>query len=302
MFTFDASAELRESNYLRESSFVNLCDREVQKIRGALEVAREASPALPEALLQTQCGTLTMVGAPAARLIDYWRPLDVLGIVGRNQDGTGIGFSCFLPEPRRLPTPYVRCWTRLARHMAASLRLRRALLANAQPGGAAACGGDGEAVVDARTGAVVHAVGPAVPAEARAALRDAVRSIDRARGRLRRGEPFAAVDLWRGLVAGRWSVVERYESDGRRYYVAHKNVPQTPDPRALSPRERQVVDLAVQGHANKVIAHELRLGISAVANYLRSAQQKIGAKNRIELIRLARLLGAADLRAPGGER
>jgi hypothetical protein len=38
----------------------------------------------------------------------------------------------------------------------------------------------------------------------------------------------------------RWSLVEAFESDGRRYLVARKNDPKVDYPRALSERERQV--------------------------------------------------------------
>jgi DNA-binding CsgD family transcriptional regulator len=119
-----------------------------------------------------------------------------------------------------------------------------------------------------------------------------------ARGQLRRGSR-AGRELWRALVAARWSLVDHFDADGRRYYVAHRNDPGVADPRALTPRERHVVALAALGRADKLIAYELGLSRSAVAFYLGAARRKLGVGSRTELIEIAR--STAHLGLPSGE-
>ena len=59
--------------------------------------------------------------------------------------------------------------------------------------------------------------------------------MERARTKKERSDPDRALDLWRALVAGEWSLVEKWESDGRRYLAAYRNAPDVHDPRALTP-------------------------------------------------------------------
>lgn len=63
----------------------------------------------------------------------------------------------------------------------------------------------------------------------------------------------------------------------------------TPDP--LTDRERQVLQLAEAGLANKQIARELGLSHGTVRNYLTEAMDKLDAGNRVEAFRRARDLG-----------
>jgi DNA-binding CsgD family transcriptional regulator len=119
----------------------------------------------------------------------------------------------------------------------------------------------------------------------RNALRDATLAIDRARARRKR-DPEAAIDLWRALVEGRWSMIDRFDSNGRRLFVARRNDPAARGPRGLTARERQVVGYAALGHSNKLIAYELGLAESTVANHLTDAQLKLGVRTRTELIQI----------------
>ena len=81
-----------------------------------------------------------------------------------------------------------------------------------------------------------------------------------------------------------------FDSDGRRYFVARGNPPEALDPRALSVPERQVVGFAALGHSNKEIAYALGIAASTVATHLTNAQRKLGAPNRIDLVRAYRRL------------
>jgi DNA-binding NarL/FixJ family response regulator len=167
---------------------------------------------------------------------------------------------------------------RLAVHVAAGLRLRRRLGAARAPVAGAILEADGR---------VAHVEDPAARSvAARASLRKFAQAVDRARGKLRRSDPDAAIQLWEGLAAGRWSLVDRFDSDGRRYIVAHANDPQVASPTKLSERERQVAGYAAMGRSNKLIAYELGLSESTIATHLDSAMIKMGVRSRAELTRL----------------
>jgi DNA-binding CsgD family transcriptional regulator len=217
---------------------------------------------------------------PAA--IRYLHPRGVRDLWGiRVGDVSGMHALLALPLRRQQTTSSTRrvMGERLAAHLAAGLRLRRALAA----AGASWKAEDGEAVLTTG-GVAAHAVGAARGRDARAELRSAVMAMERARGRLQKDNPDLALAIWRGLVAGQWSLVDRFESDGRRYLIAHRNVPQVTDPRRLSARERQVVAYARLGHSNKLIAYELGLAVSSIGTHLARAMAKLGLRTRRDLI------------------
>jgi DNA-binding NarL/FixJ family response regulator len=169
-------------------------------------------------------------------------------------------------------------WQRLAAHISAGFRIRRKI---AESGAVDATHG-AEAILES-SGAVAHASDAATPRSSRDALRAAVLAADRARGPLRRRAPDEAIEAWRGLVAGRWTLLDHFDRDGRRYLLAHRNDPDAPDPRALTLRERQVVGYVALGQSNKLIAYELGLSASTVGVLLKKAAAKLGARSRTEL-------------------
>lgn len=59
----------------------------------------------------------------------------------------------------------------------------------------------------------------------------------------------------------------------------------------LSDRERQVLRLAAEGSSSGEIAGTLRLSEGTVRNYLSEAISKLGAGNRVEAARIARMKG-----------
>jgi DNA-binding NarL/FixJ family response regulator len=81
--------------------------------------------------------------------------------------------------------------------------------------------------------------------------------------------------MWQAMVSGRWSLLDHFDSDGRRYVLAHRNDPQVPDARGLTLRQRQVIAYAALGHSNKVIAYELGLSASTVGCHLARARAKL---------------------------
>ncbi|WP_437961373.1 LuxR C-terminal-related transcriptional regulator [Sorangium sp. So ce119] len=223
------------------------------------------------------------------RLFEYCggaRPADFLQVSAFEPDGSGVMFGAFRRTSRPPPRRELRRWQRLVAHLHSAVRLRRSL------GGAGAIDAtSAEAVVEAG-GRVQHATGPA--RQALGSLREAAWAIDRARGR--RSDPDERLDLWPALVSGRWSLLEHFERDGRRYFVAVENEPACRDPRALTERERQVVHFAAFGHSDKWIAYALGLSASRVASHLASARRKLGLRSRVELVRFLRELGGAGPR------
>jgi DNA-binding CsgD family transcriptional regulator len=97
--------------------------------------------------------------------------------------------------------------------------------------------------------------------------------------------PVDAADLWRGLMEGRWSLVRHGELDGRWVVLLRRNEAGAHDPRALCPRERQVIALAAVGWANKAIAFLLGVSAGTVSAHLASAEAKLGLGSRLDLIR-----------------
>ena len=107
-----------------------------------------------------------------------------------------------------------------------------------------------------------------------------------ARSSLRRRNVEGAIEIWRGLVAGRWSLVDRFDSDGKHYLVAHRNPPDVRDRRALTRREAEVAGYLGMGYSNKLIGYALGLGTSVVADHIASIRKKLQARSRVELVRL----------------
>jgi DNA-binding NarL/FixJ family response regulator len=208
---------------------------------------------------------------------------------GRYRDGcggiahTGAGSALALGtavRERRAPDLDLRArWGQVASHLGAGLRLLEALRPAARDAAVV------EAILEPG-GRVCHAQGQACTDSARAVLRAAVRRIDRARTRAGRQDVDAALSSWEGLVSGRWSLVDRFEADGRRYIVARRNDPSVADPRGLDRREAQVAEYLALGHSEKQIAYALGLSPSAVSRLLHSALRKLGLSSRAELAAL----------------
>lgn len=171
-------------------------------------------------------------------------------------------------------------WLRLRAHLQAAVRLRRRFeklgLALAEPTA-------GSAVI-APGGRVLEANGRASSPAAQAALRQAAIDVDRARSK-RGGRGDEALSLWSALVKGHWSLVERFEADGRRLFIAHRNDEGVADPRGLTRQEARVCAFAARGLSNKVIAYSLGLATTTVATHLANAQKKLCVDNRIDLVR-----------------
>jgi DNA-binding CsgD family transcriptional regulator len=200
---------------------------------------------------------------------------DVFGINGRDPDGFGLFLG--VPQPRimRLGDENRELYSRAAAHIAAGHRLRRRLQ------GTPITPDRAQAVLTP-DGKLLHAVGEAQAA--REMIRRATLSIDRARSRAGRRDPDAATRSWKGLVDGRWTVVDHFEHHGQRFVLAERNDLQLPDPPPLTSREQQVLAFAAMDHSNKEIAYELGLAAATVRVLMSRASRKLHAHGRREAI------------------
>jgi DNA-binding CsgD family transcriptional regulator len=96
--------------------------------------------------------------------------------------------------------------------------------------------------------------------------------------------PDDVLAAWSALVDGRYTVVDRFDTDGRRYIVAYENPPNVRDPRGLTRTEAAVASWARRGHAQKLIAYELGLSLGTVSGLLGRVFAKLGVRTRAELV------------------
>ncbi|HEY6881498.1 MAG TPA: helix-turn-helix transcriptional regulator, partial [Polyangiales bacterium] len=144
-------------------------------------------------------------------------------------------------------------------------------------------------------GKLVHAEGDSASRSSRKSLAAQATRIERARSGRERADPQRALALWRALVDGRWSLVERYESDGRRQYFVFENAPHLRSQRALSDLQSRVVELSLRGLTGKEVAYELGVSQASVSYTLEVAATRLGFGSRTDLLRTG--AGLLDTRA-----
>jgi len=216
----------------------------------------------------------TPVYGPLARELGFE---DLVGLHAANPDGTGAFIGAPLRQKEAASTRWDQRWSRVCAHFAAGMRLQRLASTLAHEPSVDRA----EAILD--PAGKVHSTTPGAATSHRT-LRRAVLAMDRARGRLRFRDPSAAVDAWTALVDGRWSLVDHFESDGKRFLLAMPNESPTRDPRALSPSERTVLHYVAMGHSNKLIAYELGLPYGTVATRVATLMRKMGVRSRVEIV------------------
>jgi len=238
-----------------------------------------------------QCTTAAQSGPPETRaqtraameqFYGQWGMKDILVVNALDPTGRGVYLGGLSSRELALSRRDQTTGSRVAAHLAAAYRLRRAR-ADSEP----------EAIITP-TGRIEHTLEPASSETARNTLRSAALAIDRARSKRHRRNDTDVVELWQALISGRWTLVDRIDSDGKRFFVARKNDPDVARHHALTRRERQVVGFAALGHSNKLIAYEMGLSVSTVAVYLSVAAEKLGVSSRAELIHAAQAFGAVD--------
>jgi DNA-binding NarL/FixJ family response regulator len=101
----------------------------------------------------------------------------------------------------------------------------------------------------------------------------------------RREDSGASVAFWQEVIDGRLRLVKRFESDGRRYYVARENHGSSRDA-ALDARERSIAETIGSGESTKVAAYKLGVQPAAVTAKLRTTLLKLGLRSRVDLVML----------------
>jgi DNA-binding CsgD family transcriptional regulator len=196
---------------------------------------------------------------------------DVLFLNAANPERDGLILCAHLRRPRGPTRAELQGLTLLAAHVAAAYRILRAGFE--KPIGPCAIFES-----DGRLAHVATGHEPAVPR-----LRARLVAIDRARARMGQ-DPEAALEAWRALLDGRYSLFDRFESDGRRYVIASVNRPEVTDPRGLTEAEAIVAMWAARGHSEKLIAYELGVAPGTVSSLLVRAYRKLGVQSRTQLV------------------
>jgi DNA-binding NarL/FixJ family response regulator len=202
---------------------------------------------------------------------------DSIGVVVHPLAATPLVLWAGFGRSPLLPRPLTTALTHVGLHLEAAYRLRKrptSVLAVLRP--------DGRVVHLERT------------FFQRALLTERTRCIERARSRRTR-RTSDALELWKVLIAGRASIVER-EDGGQRLYFVVANPPARYAFRALSPDEVDTLGQVARGMSGKAVAYALGIAESTVAHRLAAASARLGLSSRVELVRLAAML-AHDPRA-----
>jgi DNA-binding CsgD family transcriptional regulator len=219
-------------------------------------------------------------GARAAQGVGLFPDSFNVACIDAEERGCVLVANLADPSARPVARGLARTWAKVAAHVATGYRLHRQARSSDAFAGA-------EAILDP-SGRAVHAAGPAAHRWALDAIRGAAASIDRARTRAVRRDATRALDAWRALASGRWTILDCFDRDGRRFIVARPNEPAASAEPKLTRRQAQIVACVALGHGNKLIAYELGLGVSTVAAHVAAAARKLGARTRVELILRAR--------------
>lgn len=224
-----------------------------------------------------QCGGITSSKEACVFPMPVERGLvDFCGIViGDAESGVTTGVP--LPEAATIDRHSRRRWRRVCAHLTAIFRLRNALTAQSPA--------RVEAVLTPAA-RIVHAAGAAQHRNARSVLQEAVATMERARGVLRQKDPSHALALWRELVAGRWTLVDEFESDGRRLIVAHVNPVDSVALRELTPRQQGIVRLVLEGRSAASIAVTLGISPGAVSQQIKLSLRKLRLGSVSALVKL----------------
>ena len=222
----------------------------------------------------------------AARERSGWG--DIFNINAIDPSGIGCNITIGTRQHEFVPSPAdMAVFRRLSSHLAAAFRVRRQL-------GVARVGGDteqkpesgltgAEAILDG-SGQFVHAVGPATAKVAQERIRTSAAAIDGARAKSARRAGRSGLERWHPLTSARWTLVDSFEENGRRYVVARENQAHAEGFTTLTDRERQIVLHAALGFTNKQIAYALGISDTTVRVLMARAANRLGLRTRRELL------------------
>jgi DNA-binding CsgD family transcriptional regulator len=188
-----------------------------------------------------------------------------------------LSFVARSHEPVKV-TPKARTrWQSLQRHITAVFRVRQQIAAGCfDEDSAAFFEPDGDCVSRGPTDEGI-----------RERLRCAIREWETNRSARTQKQRVSVEHYWENVLSGRWALVDRFDSDGRRHIVALPVSKVADSLRGLSRRQRDVMCLLAEGYSNKVIAFELGISESAVSSHLNNIFRKFGIEDRPSAIRVA---------------
>jgi DNA-binding CsgD family transcriptional regulator len=234
--------------------------------------------------------TLSAVGAEAPHLHDAVQRRvgckDVLCLLALDSELHGV--LLLTPTRTRISLSAIaeKRWRTLASHIGAADRIRRALGRSNQ-----------ERLIPVSS--LPRALGtdtPSVdPPPSGLSLRDAAVRMDSANRGATGGQDVGALDALRGRVGGELSMVDGFDRNGRHFILARPNDPSLGDPRALTPKEQQVVLRTVRGQSRKLAAYDIGISRPQVSRLLGSAMRKLRVKTLIELVMRVRCLDSHGL-------
>ena len=210
-------------------------------------------------------------------------------------DASGIGCAVAIgSRERELSLTEKECalLERMAAHLGAAYRCRRKIDTgtSARKAPSQRLTEGAEAILDSN-GRIVHAEGAARTTAARQQLRTAATWIDFARSESGRRGGMRALHEWHPLTDARWTLLDTFEENGRRYVVARENQSDLPGIDALTDRERQIVGQAALGQSNKEIAYTLGISANTVRVLMARAARRLGVRSRKELLAHSTLRG-----------
>jgi DNA-binding CsgD family transcriptional regulator len=84
----------------------------------------------------------------------------------------------------------------------------------------------------------------------------------------------------RELLRGEWSLLDHFDSDGKRYFTWARAGGHADRRRSLTKRERDVLERVAMGQSDRSIGMELRCSSSTVATHRLRAMSKLGLRSR----------------------
>lgn len=258
-----------------------------------LEVAREVSMDVQREYMRPGiANTVSEISEGCRSAMETWSrhvgvAEDTLVVNAVEPDGQGVNVTTLLPTRTKLTREAQAQWKMLGAHLTSAHRIRRAIASEQEAPTALPHGA--EAVLDPKTFRIIDAVDRGRESVAAKNLRDAAVRVDSARGRLRESDPQEALETWWALMQGRWSMVDWFDSDDRRFVLAVPNPPNFGDPRGLTSRELQVATYAALGDPSKLIGYRLGISKATVSRALRVAMHKLSVKTQAQLVEKMRV-------------
>lgn len=214
---------------------------------------------------------------------------DTLTVQICDTDGHGIFVAAPLEREGTLDAEMRQRWQRIATHLLTAARLRRAIAS-----------GQGQVALELAPNGTLSVEDESLssPRLQERVVEEAT-AIRRVRAATERAAPDRVLDVWRGLVAGNWSVIDRADGRDARYLVLRRNPPATasagaPQSARFSTRETQVAAYLANGWSNKEIAYALGITVSSIGTLVARLKKKLNVSSRVQLV-----VACAQLRPSG---